>query len=161
MASRLNKENVKTRLSPVQREALIVEGAISYFAEVGFSGQTRELSKRLGITQPLLYRYFSSKQALVDKVYKTVFEGRWNPVWLALLQDRSVPLRERLIEFYRQYSAATYQPDWIRIYMFSGLTNPSLNQRYIKLIRKELMPVLCTEVRHYCKLEQNTPIFRR
>jgi AcrR family transcriptional regulator len=158
MASRPNKENVKTRLSPAQREALIVEGAISYFSEVGFSGQTRELSKRLGITQPLLYRYFSSKQALVDKVYKTVFEGRWNPVWLKLLQDRSVPLRDRLIEFYRQYSAATYQPDWIRIYMFSGLTNPSLNQRYIKLIRKELMPVLCTEVRHHCKLEETSAI---
>jgi AcrR family transcriptional regulator len=153
MASRLNKEPVKTRLSPSEREALIVEGAISYFAEVGFSGQTRELSKRLGITQPLLYRYFSNKQALVDKVYETVFEGRWNPIWLKLLQDRSVPLRQRLIEFYRQYSEATYQPDWIRIYMFSGLTNPSLNQRYIKLIRKELMPVLCREVRQYCKLE--------
>jgi AcrR family transcriptional regulator len=158
MASRLNKEKVNTRLSPEQREAQIVEGAISYFSEVGFSGQTRELSKRLGITQPLLYRYFSSKQALIDKVYQTVFEGRWNPEWLVLLKDRAVPLRDRLIEFYRQYSAATYQPDWIRIYMFSGLTNPSLNQRYIKLIRKELMPVLCTEVRHHCKLEQTTVI---
>jgi AcrR family transcriptional regulator len=158
MASRLNKEQVKTRFSPEQREAQIVEGAISYFAEVGFSGQTRELSKRLGITQPLLYRYFSNKQALVDKVYQTVFEGRWNPQWLDLLQDRAVPLRERLIEFYRQYSAATYQPDWIRIYMFSGLTNPSLNQRYIKLIRKELMPVLCTEVRHYCKIDKPTAV---
>ena len=158
MASRLNKETVKARLSPLEREALIVEGAISYFAEVGFSGQTRELSKRLGITQPLLYRYFSNKQALVDKVYETVFEGRWNPILLKLLQDRSVPLRDRLIEFYRQYSEATYQPDWIRIYMFSGLTNPSLNQRYIKLIRKELMPVLCREVRHYCKLETSTTV---
>lgn len=141
------------RLLPADRERQIIEGAIAYFAEVGFSGQTRELSKRLGITQPLLYRYFSSKQALVEKVYQTVFEGRWNPAWISLLEDRSTPLRERLIEFYRQYSLATYQPDWIRIYMYAGLSNPTLNQRYIKLVRRDLLPALCRELRFYCGIE--------
>ena len=144
---------IRMRLSPSTRERQIVEGAIAYFAEVGFSGQTRELSRRLGITQPLLYRYFSSKQALVDRVYQTVFEGRWNPAWIALLGDRSIPFRERLIEFYRQYAAATYRPDWIRIYMYAGLSGPTLNQRYIKLIKRELMPAYCGELRHYCKIE--------
>ncbi|GAC1605680.1 MAG: TetR/AcrR family transcriptional regulator [Ramlibacter sp.] len=141
---------IKARLAPGDRERQIIDGAISYFAEVGFSGQTRELSKRLGITQPLLYRYFSSKQALVDRVYQTVFEGRWNPAWIALLQDRSQPLRERLIEFYRQYSEATYRPDWIRIYMYAGLSSPTLNRRYIQLVRRELLPVYCRELRHAC-----------
>jgi AcrR family transcriptional regulator len=142
------------RLLPAERERQIIEGAIAYFAEVGFSGQTRELSKRLGITQPLLYRYFSSKQALIERVYQTVFEGRWNPEWITLLQDHSMPFRERLIEFYRQYSLATYQPDWIRIYMYAGLSNPSLNQRYIKLVRRDLLPALCRELRLYCGVNQ-------
>jgi AcrR family transcriptional regulator len=142
----------RTRLSPADRERQIIDGAIAYFSEVGFSGQTRELSKRLGITQPLLYRYFANKQALVDRVYQTVFEGRWNPAWITLLQDRAVPFRDRLIEFYRQYSEATYRPDWIRIYMYAGLSSPTLNQRYIKLIRRELMPVYCRELRHECGL---------
>jgi AcrR family transcriptional regulator len=140
----------KTRLSPADRERQIIDGAIAYFSEVGFSGQTRELSKRLGITQPLLYRYFSSKQALIDRVYQTVFEGRWNQGWIALLENRKIPLRDRLIEFYRQYSEATYRPEWIRIYMHAGLSIPTLNQRYIKLVRKELMPVYCRELRHHC-----------
>jgi AcrR family transcriptional regulator len=144
---------VKTRLSPADRERQIIDGAIAYFSEVGFSGQTRELSKRLGITQPLLYRYFSNKQALIDRVYQTVFEGRWNPGWIALLEDRSIPLRDRLIEFYRQYSEATYRPEWIRIYMHAGLSIPTLNQRYIKLVRRELMPAYCRELRHYCGVE--------
>ena len=143
----------RTRLPPSERERQIIDGAIAYFAEVGFSGQTRELSKRLGITQPLLYRYFSSKQALVDRVYQTVFEGRWNPAWVALLRDRSMPFRERLIEFYRQYAAATYRPDWIRIYMYAGLSGPTLNQRYIKLIKRELMPAYCGELRHHCGID--------
>jgi AcrR family transcriptional regulator len=142
----------RLRLAPADRERQIIEGAISYFSEVGFSGQTRELSSRLGITQPLLYRYFANKQALIERVYQTVFEGRWNPAWIALLQDRSVPLRDRLIEFYRQYSKATYRPDWIRIYMHAGLSNPALNRRYIQLVRRQLMPVYCRELRHYCGL---------
>jgi AcrR family transcriptional regulator len=135
-----------------ERERQIIEGAIAYFSEFGFSGQTRELSKRLGITQPLLYRYFASKQALVERVYETVFERRWNPDWIPLLQDRSVPLHDRMVEFYRQYAQATYQPEWIRIYLHAGLSDPTLNRRYLQRVRKELMPVLCTELRHDCGL---------
>lgn len=142
----------KLRLAPADRERQIIDGAIAYFSEVGFSGQTRELSSRLGITQPLLYRYFANKQALIERVYQTVFQGRWNPGWIALLQDRSLPLRERLVEFYRQYSKATYRPDWIRIYLHAGLSNPSLNRRYIQLVRRQLMPVYCRELRHHCGL---------
>ena len=144
----------KTRLSPADRERQIIDGAIAYFSEVGFSGQTRELSKRLGITQPLLYRYFSNKQALIDRVYQTVFEGRWKQQWVELLEDRSVPFRDRLIEFYRQYSEATYRPDWIRINMHAGLSMPTLNQRYIKRVRRELMPVYCRELRHFCGIRK-------
>lgn len=142
----------RQRLAPAERERQIIEGAIAYFAEAGFSGQTRELSKRLGITQPLLYRYFANKQALIERVYQTVFESRWNPAWIPMLQDRSRPLRERLVDFYRQYSEATYRPEWIRIYMHAGLSEPTLNRRYIQLVRRELMPVYCREVRHACGL---------
>jgi len=143
---------VRRRLAPAERERQIVEGAIAYFSEAGFSGQTRELSRRLGITQPLLYRYFPSKQALVERVYQTVFQGRWNPAWIPLLQNRELPLRDRLIEFYRQYAQATYRPEWIRIYMHAGLSDPTLNQRYIRLVRRELLPVICAELRHDCGL---------
>ena len=142
----------KLRLAPGDRERQILDGAIAYFSEVGFSGQTRELASRLGITQPLLYRYFPNKQALVERVYQTVFEGRWNPAWIPLLRDRSTPLRDRLLEFYRQYAEATYRPEWIRIYMYAGLSDPVLNRRYIQLVRKQLMPVYCREVRHACGL---------
>ena len=147
----------RLRLAPADRERQIIDGAIAYFSEAGFSGQTRELSKRLGITQPLLYRYFANKQALVERVYQTVFEGRWNPDWIPLLKDRSRPLRERLIDFYRQYSEATYRPEWIRIYMHAGLSDPTLNRRYIQLVRRELMPVYCQELRHACGLPVDTP----
>ena len=65
----------------------------------------------------------------------------------------SIPLRDRLIEFYRQYSDATYRPDWLRIYLYAGLSGPVLNRRYIKLLQRELLPVYCREVRTYCGVD--------
>lgn len=148
-------------MPPAQRERQILEGAISYFSEVGFSGQTRELSRRIGITQPLLYRYFSSKQVLIERVYEHIFLGRWNPHWVTLIQNEALPLRDRLIEFYRQYAAATYQPEWIRIYIYAGLADTGLNKRYLDLIERELLSALCIELRRYCGHEDTTsPVSR-
>ena len=36
--------------------------------------------------------------------------------------------------------------------MHAGLTDPTLNRRYIQLVRSELMPVYCRELRHECGL---------
>ncbi|HEX7646066.1 MAG TPA: helix-turn-helix domain-containing protein, partial [Noviherbaspirillum sp.] len=46
------------RLNPEEREEQIVQKAIRYFAAHGFSASTRELAREIGVTQPLLYRYF-------------------------------------------------------------------------------------------------------
>jgi AcrR family transcriptional regulator len=147
---------VRKRMPPAQRERQILEGAISFFSDVGFSGQTRELARRIGVTQSLLYRYFSSKQLLIERVYEHVFLGRWDPRWITLIENKKLPLRERLIEFYRQYAAATYQPEWIRIYIYAGLADTGLNKRYIHLIEREFLSALCIELRRYCGHENMT-----
>ena len=66
---------IRRRLPRKEREKLIVDEAVKFFAEVGFEGQTRALAQRLGVTQPLLYRYFPDKEALIDRVYREVFLG--------------------------------------------------------------------------------------
>jgi AcrR family transcriptional regulator len=135
------------RLPPGERERLIVREAVRFFAQAGFAGNTRELSRRLGITQPLLYRYFPSKQALLERVYREVLLGRWDPTWETLLEDRSKPLRARLIEFYRRYSAVIFRPEWIRLYMYAGLAGTGFNRRYIDLLEKLLLRRICIELR--------------
>ena len=75
------------RLSPEDREKQILEGAIKFFAEKGFSGQTRELALQLGITQPLLYRYFPSKRSLIERVFNEVYINKLDPVWSEALTD--------------------------------------------------------------------------
>ena len=54
----------RRRLPPAERERQIVDGAIRYFAEVGFEGQTRELARRLGITPAAAVSVFSDKGRL-------------------------------------------------------------------------------------------------
>lgn len=132
----------RKRLDPRQREREIVEGAVLYFSEVGFSGGMRDLAARLGISHALLFRYFPTKEALVDRVYERLFLSRWNPAWDALLDDRSVSLSERLMRFYAQYLAAIDNPAWVRTFVYAGLAGFNINQRYLKLIeRKVIAPV--------------------
>lgn len=150
----------KRRLAAAAREQQILAEAIRFFAEVGFAGQTRELAQRAGITQPLLYRYFPTKQDLIERVFKEVFLKRIDPNWANLIADRSRPLAERLIEFYGQYSRATYTYEWIRIYMFSALMGNDINRRYIKIVEEKILKPICAEIRHHCGIspESETPI---
>ncbi len=132
----------RKRLDPRQREAEIVEAAVLYFSEVGFSGSMRDLAARLGISHALLFRYFPTKEALVDRVYDRIFLSRWNPAWDAMLDDRSLDLSERLVRFYAQYLRAIDNPSWVRTFIYAGLAGVNINQRYLKLIeRKVIAPV--------------------
>jgi AcrR family transcriptional regulator len=141
-----------TRLAAPARERQILEAAVRFFAEAGFAGQTRELMRRLGITQPLLYRYFPTKRKLIERVFEEVFVNRVDPKWIRLIGDRSQPLAQRLTAFYQSYAASTYRYEWIRIYTFSGLAGEDFNRRYIKLIEGSLLRPICNELRHYCCL---------
>jgi AcrR family transcriptional regulator len=139
---------IGVRLSPQARKEQILKAAIDYFAEVGFSGQTRELSRRIGVSQALVYRYFPSKADLIDEVFEAVFMRKWNPQWIRDLRRRQTPIRERLIHFYTQYANATYRPEWIRIYMFAGLAGMGWNRNYLDFVRRKLLTVICEEIRY-------------
>lgn len=133
------------RLLPEEREKQIVEKAIEHFTRNGFGGSTRELARQIGVTQPLLYRYFESKEALIERVYNEVFQ--WRPDWDRQITDRSMPLAERLHAFYLDYSSVILREEWIRLFIFAGLTHEGINKKYLgKLRSKVFLPVLA-EVR--------------
>jgi AcrR family transcriptional regulator len=142
-----SKTQPRKRLSADERERMIARGAVAFFCEVGFGGNTRELAKRLGITQPLLYRYFPSKEALIERVYQEVYLNRWDPRWEEMLDDHSRPARERIVAFYREYAKAVLSYEWIRIFMFSGLRGMNLNSRYLTLVRDRVYTRVIREVR--------------
>jgi AcrR family transcriptional regulator len=148
------------RLAAPVREQQIVTEAVRFFAEFGFNGQTRELAQRLGITQPLLYRYFPTKQDLIERVFDELFLKRIDPQWATLITDRSRPLAERLVDFYQRYARMTYTYEWIRIYMFSALRGNDLNRRYIRIVEERILKPICAEIRHHCALpiDESEPV---
>jgi AcrR family transcriptional regulator len=148
---------VTRRLAPEEREQQILASAIRYFAANGFSASTRELAREIGVTQPLLYRYFPNKEALVDRVFQEVYLSRWNADWEDLLADRATPLEARLRVFYKQYSRTILRSEWIRIFIFAGMTREGINNRYLARLRERIFNPILDEMRREYRIPAPTP----
>lgn len=129
----------RLRLTPDDRRRQIVTAAVSYFAEVGFEGGTRELARRLGVTQPLIYRYFPSKEDLIRAVYDEVFLTKWDPAWELLLTDTTQPIRDRLVTFYLRYTDVVFTPEWMRVYLFAGLRGLDINRWWMEFVEHNVL----------------------
>ena len=136
------------RLSPDDRRKEFVAKATEFFSEEGFGGGTRALARRLGVTQPLLYRYFPSKDDLIKEVYRTVYLDPLDSGWEKLLGDRGRPIGERLKEFYANYTNVIFSRKWLRIYLYSGLKGLELNRSYVGIVRDKILSRIIRECRH-------------
>ncbi len=136
------------RLSPSEREKCIAAAAVTFFSTHGFDGQTRELAAALGITQPLLYRYFPSKEALIERVFQDVFVGRWDPFWEELIIDRKMDLEARLTQFYVSYASVILTPEWVRLFTLAGLKGLDFNGRYLQMLHKRIFEIIVGELRY-------------
>ena len=148
-AAKTAADSQRRRLTPAERERQIVAGAVPFFSEHGLDGQLRDLARQLGITHTLLYHYFPTKQALIERVYTEMFEGRWKPEWEVLLDDKTLDVEAKLTQFYSDYAKVILQSDWVRIFVFSGLSDRYITDRYFALLREKLFPRLVRETRQY------------
>lgn len=147
----------RRRMASEARRQEFLTKAIEFFAQEGFESSTRELARRLGVTQPLLYRYFPSKSDLISEVYDAVYVKRWRDEWGDLLADRSRPLRDRLVEFYAAYTDVVFHNDWMRIFLFSGLKGEDINRRYMVLVRERILEPILSEIRFDAGADDLTP----
>lgn len=141
------KKGRYNRYSPEERRKMIIDGAIEFFSEQGFDGSTHQLAKYLGVTQPLIYQYFPSKEDLVEAVYMSLFQDRWNDEWEDILRDRTRPIQDRLTDFYSRYIAIVHTSEWIRIFLHSGLKNMEIARRYTPIIERRVITRICAEMR--------------
>jgi AcrR family transcriptional regulator len=139
------------------REKQVLEGAVRFFAEYGFEGQTRELAMRLGISHAVIYRHFQSKEELIERVYEHVYTSRWRSEWDSLITDRSLPLVERLLKFYHEYAEWVFEYEWVRIFISSGLKSYSLPARYLTIIRDRIIHPAIAEMRYELDLAEKRP----
>ncbi|MGJ8610210.1 MAG: TetR/AcrR family transcriptional regulator [Octadecabacter sp.] len=135
------------RESSRRRAQEIVSAAAEHFSEVGFAGSTREIAKRAGVTQPLLYRYFPTKNDLIEAVYRTVYLERWNSDWDSLLADRTMTTRQRFETFYREYVQIAFTPIPLRLTYYAGLRDADINQWYNQVIEELILKQLVREHR--------------
>lgn len=140
---------MRGRLTPAGRERQIVDGAVAFFSEHGLDGQLRDLAKLLGITHTLLYHYFPTKQALIERVYSELFEGRWNSQWESLLDNNKISSEQKLTRFYSEYASVILNSNWVRIFVFSGLSDRYITDRYFSILREKLFPRLIRETRKF------------
>ncbi len=154
MNKRVKPTARRRRLSPDERRQQIIDGAVAYFAEVGLGGNTRDLATRLGVTQSLIFKYFDSKAELLEAVYDEVYLNRVSSTWAPRLTDRSRPLRERLTDFYKEYAAAIFTEEWMRIFVSAGLAGSDLNRRYLDHIRELFLQPLLEEMRVHISPER-------
>jgi AcrR family transcriptional regulator len=136
-------------MSVAERERHIVDGAITFFSEHGLDAQMRELASAIGVTHTLVYHYFPTKQALVDRVYQEVFAGRWKKEWEQLLDRRDLGVEDKLVRFYIAYSRAVLTRDFVRIMVYSGLNDRSIPNRFFALLAERLFPRLIRETRRH------------
>jgi len=140
----------RRRMSTADRKRQILDRAIQYFAKHGIDGQLRNLTKGLGVTHTLLYHYFPTKDALIKAVYEDVFESRWKSEWEQLLDDKTLSPEEKFNAFYIDYSNTVLTYDFVRILIFSGLSDHSISDRFFELLRDRLLPRLIRETRKHC-----------
>ena len=139
----------RRRLSAKDRQKQILDGAVAFFSEHGLDGQLRDLAKQLGITHTLLYHYFPTKQALIEQVYTEMFAGRWKAQWETLLDDKTLSVEAKFTRFYTEYASVILKSNWVRIFVFSGLSDRYITDQYFSMLRDKLFPRLVRETRAF------------
>lgn len=138
----------RVRLPREERERLIIEEAIRFFADVGLSGDTKAFADRMGVAQPLIYRYFENKEALIARVFQETFLKNWNPLWEHMLTDPKHSIPDRLMIFHRDFARVQLTRHRVRLSLFFALSGWDMNP-YFRLMRQHVYIPIAVCLREY------------
>jgi AcrR family transcriptional regulator len=133
------------RMPLAERRAQILTKAYEFFAEYGLTAQTRALADACGVSQRLLYSVFPNKAALLQAVYESQIAGPIKAVWFVQLKDRSKPVEQRLVEFYREYYDTILTRNWLRLFLYASLSEAAMAPTYIAGIVTHLLEIIVDE----------------
>lgn len=124
--------SVLHKLPAQERKAAIVEAAIHLFAEKGFRGATtRELAAVVGVSEPVLYQHFATK----NELYAAIIESKSAEIQRVTAEVESYRdtvddaaffafLAGLILDFHDQ------NPSYLRLLLFSGLEGHELADRF-------------------------------
>jgi AcrR family transcriptional regulator len=112
---------MRQRVPAAQRRIAILDAAAAIFSERGFAVSTRDIGKRAGVTQALLYKHFRGKDELAAAVLDHIFADRFRGDWQTLRSRAdSRSFEQRLIETYVRFARASDRQR-MRLFVRAGL----------------------------------------
>lgn len=133
-----NHESTEERSHERQTEKRLIESALTVFSEKGYEGASvREIIERAGVTRPVLYYYFKSKEDLFCQLVIRSYGETFDEIEAALKSARSC--RERLRAFIRiTFGRTERSPELVRFLLHVFFSPPQEGPQLDKdrLIRK-------------------------
>jgi AcrR family transcriptional regulator len=127
------------RLPAEDRRAQILDAAFEVFSEKGFHGtRTRELARRAGVSEGLVFSHFPTKEALIRAILdRAGFEDL-----IRVLEERlaSLPPRDALLALAeRVLTNLRDQPHVFRVVFFGLLETPELASHFYQKFLSRLL----------------------
>ena len=123
----------KKRLSRLERREIILEAALEHFAEVGFRGANLdEIASRSGVSKPVLYDHFASKEDLFLEALKQV-RGELLALGREMLEAKGEPearVRATVVGF---FAFAQQKPSAIRVLLSVARGEPALEAAALQI----------------------------
>lgn len=110
---------------PSPRHLEVLYAALQLISERGYAGASlRELARRLGVSQPSLYHYFTSKEDLVDQIISHLGQSMFQSLAPPALPAHADGIPTFLVKFLVQlYRDETY-PRFVRFVFLTALEQP-------------------------------------
>ena len=138
-----------TRLPASERRKAIVDAALRVFSEGSYAGATTaEIAREAGVSEPILYRHFASKQALYLACIETAWQrvrAAWDEAVTAEPDPRAwtQAMSNAFLDFKEQRSAVAQL--WLRALTESG-DDPEI-RRYLRRHLREVHAFVADVVR--------------
>lgn len=122
----------KSRLTGPERRQQIISTATEVFSRHGFQGTTlRQLARRAGISEAMIYHHFPSKEALYDAILEKKIKDRkhlFYPLDAALAKQDMTVLKTIVGNFLKQQSLDN---SFMRMLLFSALEGHELSRKFV------------------------------
>ena len=128
-----NPRDGKRRLTGEERRAVIVEAAVSLFAERGFQGTTtRRLAAAAGVSEPVLYQHFATKHDLYYAIIESKSKQRQRQLKSLLKPYLQTSDDHAFFSRLAELILEPYATDWayVRLLLFSALEQKEFAELY-------------------------------
>lgn len=128
-------------------DARILAAAARLYAEHGFDVPFSRIARAARVTPAVMRRCAGTKRALLARVFKQLFAGRWKPEWDALLVNRALPLEQRLSRFFVAYRG-NIERTGARLWTRAGLLGLHVSGNFSATLEERILAPIVRELRH-------------